>query len=75
MSLSLVAILALLTPILWIWAFIDVFKSNFENGSDKILVILLIIFLPILGPIIYFQLKHKRTRANRRKFQPKFNKR
>jgi hypothetical protein len=38
--------------VLWLWALIDCLKSNFSS-SNKLIWILLIIFLPILGSILY----------------------
>lgn len=41
--------------ILAIFTIIDIFKRNFENKStDKILLIILVLFLPLIGSIIYF---------------------
>ncbi len=48
------SILLLLTLILLIWAIIDVFKK----GKSKS-IILLLLFTPIIGPILYFQ-NHKK---------------
>lgn len=42
-----------LPSIIWLWALIDVLKSEFTNSSNKIIWILLIIFLPLLGAILY----------------------
>jgi len=39
--------------ILWIWALIDCLKSEF-NGSNKIVWVIVIIFFPVVGPILYF---------------------
>ena len=62
-----------LTLILWIWAFIDIFKSRFENSMVKILWIAAIIIFPIIGSIIYFQIGKKAT-IKSKKFQPDFTK-
>lgn len=49
------AVMGLAPLILAIVAIIDIFKRNFENKStDKILLIILVLFLPIIGSIIYF---------------------
>lgn len=48
-------IISLAPLILAILAIIDIFKRDFENKStDKILLIILVLFLPIIGSIIYF---------------------
>lgn len=44
----------LLCLILWIWAIIDIINSRFREDSTKILWILLVIFLPFLGTILYY---------------------
>ena len=65
--------LTVLTAILWIWAFVDISRSRFENPPMKWLWIILILFFPILGSIIYFQFGKKQTKAPK-KFNPDFNK-
>jgi hypothetical protein len=39
--------------ILWIWALVDCLKSEFK-GSNKIVWVIVIIFFPVVGPILYF---------------------
>ena len=39
--------------ILWIWALVDCLKSEF-TGSNKIIWVIVIIFFPVVGPILYF---------------------
>ena len=46
-------ILILLPAVLWIIALVDILKSNFQE-SNKIIWVLVVIFLPILGAILYF---------------------
>ncbi|QHL86451.1 hypothetical protein GU926_02930 [Nibribacter ruber] len=46
-------ILVLLPAILWIWALVDVLKSDFKTDFEKIIWLLLVIFLPFLGWILY----------------------
>jgi hypothetical protein len=38
---------------LFLWALIDVLRRQFTNPNDKILWIVLILFIGILGPILY----------------------
>ncbi|MDD3466936.1 MAG: PLD nuclease N-terminal domain-containing protein [Campylobacterales bacterium] len=40
--------------VLWIWAVIDTIKSDFKDSITKLIWIALLIFLPILGALIYF---------------------
>lgn len=49
-----VFIFILLPSILWIITLIDILKSNFKEANGKIIWVLLVIFLPILGSILYF---------------------
>ena len=37
----------------WIWALIDCLKSDFSDSSTKLIWILVIIFVPIIGSILY----------------------
>ncbi len=39
--------------VLWIWAIIDVIRSDFKDQTTKIIWIALLIFLPFLGAVIY----------------------
>lgn len=39
--------------VLWIWAIIDVIRSDFKDSTTKIIWIALLIFLPFLGAVIY----------------------
>jgi len=40
--------------IFWIWMLIDCLKRNFKKENDKIVWVLVIIFLHIIGAIIYY---------------------
>jgi hypothetical protein len=51
----LIILLFFLVPgILWIIALIDVLKSEFRDSINKLIWVLVIIFFPIVGAIIYF---------------------
>ncbi|QED36979.1 PLDc_N domain-containing protein [Antarcticibacterium arcticum] len=63
---------AILTAVLWIWAFVDIIRSRFENSAIKGLWILLIFIFPVLGSLIYFQFGKKYI-EKQRKFNPDFN--
>ncbi|WP_421893579.1 PLDc N-terminal domain-containing protein [Marinoscillum sp.] len=48
-----VILLFLVLPgIIWLWALIDALRNEF-NGSNKLVWILLILFLPFLGALLY----------------------
>lgn len=48
-----IAFLAIIPLLIWLWALIDVLKSNFKDNTVKILWVLVIILLPVLGCILY----------------------
>ncbi|TXK33872.1 PLDc_N domain-containing protein [Pontibacter qinzhouensis] len=39
--------------ILWLWALVDLLKSDFKNQTNKLVWTLVIIFLPVLGALLY----------------------
>ncbi len=43
---------------LWIYSLIDIMKSSFEK-NDKMIWILVALFVPILGPILYMIIGRK----------------
>jgi cell division protein FtsX len=44
--------------VLWIWALIDLLKSEF-TGHNKLIWLLVLIFLPLLGLILYYFIGRK----------------
>jgi len=62
----------ILTAILWCWAVFDLVKSRFKNPIHKALGLLMILFFPVLGSILYFQLKEGFVQKKRREFNPDF---
>ena len=53
--------LAVLIFVFWIWMLVDCVQRKFKNDSDKVVWVLLIIFLHILGALIYyFVVKYKK---------------
>ena len=49
-------IFSLLCAILWIWALVDCLSTGALVGTTKLIWVLVIIFVPLLGPILYFLL-------------------
>ena len=45
-------LILLILIILWLTALIDILKNNFQ-GNNKIVWILVVIFIPIMGAILY----------------------
>ena len=52
--LIIVFIFILLPSIFWIIALIDILKSDFRDINGKIIWALVVIFLPVIGSILYF---------------------
>ena len=48
-----VLILGLVPTILLVWALIDLIKSEFADNMVKLIWALVIIFIPLLGPLLY----------------------
>jgi len=48
-----ILLILLIIPLAWLWALIDVLRSEFTNSSNKIVWVLLIFFLPLLGALLY----------------------
>jgi len=44
--------------IFWFWALIDILKNEFI-GSNKVIWLLLVIFIPVLGFVLYFLIGRK----------------
>jgi hypothetical protein len=57
-----VMFIALLIPVLaivlLIWALVDILKNEF-TGSNKLIWVILVLFLPLLGSILYFTIGTK----------------
>ena len=51
-SFSCCFLMVIIIPVLWLYALIDILKSDFE-GSNKTVWILMVIFIPIIGFILY----------------------
>ena len=52
--LIIVFIFILLPSIFWIIALIHILKSDFRDTNGKIIWALVVIFLPVIGSILYF---------------------
>lgn len=42
-----------LPALLWLWAIIDLLTSRFKDSTNKLIWAIIIIFLPVLGSILY----------------------
>jgi hypothetical protein len=45
---------SILSFIFWIWALVDALLSKFETDITKIIWLLVLIFIPLLGFILYY---------------------
>lgn len=59
-----IALIILIPLALWLWAVVDAIKSPFDSDIAKILVIVLMFWAPILGPILYFVFKERLLRLS-----------
>lgn len=46
-------ILFFIPVLLWLWAMIDLLKSDFSNSINKIVWAIVIIFIPLAGALLY----------------------
>lgn len=52
-SVLLLTFLGVALCIVWIWAIVDVIKSDFKDATVKFVWIAVLIFIPFVGAIIY----------------------
>ncbi len=67
--------LIILGMTLWVWAVADILRTQFDSIGVKMIMLLTVTAFPVMGPIVYFQLKANFKYRERRKFRPDFNKR
>jgi hypothetical protein len=53
-SFAFFGLLWIVAAILWLVALVDILKSEFKDGLTKVIWLILVIFLPFLGSILYF---------------------
>jgi Phospholipase_D-nuclease N-terminal len=51
-------LIAIASFVLWIWALVSALSSNMQS-TEKLIWILVIIFLPVIGPILYLVIGRK----------------
>jgi len=39
---------------LWIYALVDIVRSDFQGDSDKVIWLLLVVLIPFVGTVLYF---------------------
>lgn len=55
-------LLGILAFIFWLWMLIDCIKRDFPKPNDKIMWILLLIFIPVIGILIYYFIVKRKTK-------------
>lgn len=59
-------VLGILSFIIWLWALIDCATKESSEGNDKIVWILIIVFLQIFGAILYFAIRRPQRNREQR---------
>lgn len=57
----------------WVYALIDMIRSDFKESQMKLIWAILIVFVPIVGTFLYLKMNRKTKRGFRR-FDPDFTK-
>lgn len=57
----------------WVYALIDMIRSDYKESHMKLIWASLIVFVPIIGTFLYLSL-NRRTKNVFRRFDPNFNK-
>ncbi|MBD3313459.1 hypothetical protein GF345_03385 [Candidatus Woesearchaeota archaeon] len=60
------SVIALLLFVLWIWMLIDCVKREFKDDMEKVVWILLMVFLGALASIIYYFVVYRETKRRRK---------
>ncbi|WP_181308999.1 PLD nuclease N-terminal domain-containing protein [Rufibacter sp. XAAS-G3-1] len=50
--------------VFWIWALIDLLTSKFSNSIEKLIWLIAIIFIPVLGAILYLMIGRRQKRRD-----------
>jgi hypothetical protein len=67
---TLILLVGILYGLLWIWAIVDLVKSDFKDSNMKIIWAVVLIFANPIAPFIYFMISNEQ-KSNQRKY---FNK-
>ena len=51
--------LALVSLVLWIFALLDILRSEFSGQNDKLVWVVVVLFAPFIGAILYFLVGRK----------------
>ncbi|MBX6379411.1 phospholipase D-like protein [Thermoflavifilum aggregans] len=50
----LIVLFCLFLLLIWIWTLVDILRSRFDSDTTKLIWVIVIIFLPVLGVILYW---------------------
>lgn len=54
LSVGIYELLLLIIPaILWLWVLVDLLKSEFMNSTNKIVWVVVVVFFPFIGALLY----------------------
>lgn len=66
---EIILLLVLLCVPIWLIAFVDILKSDFK-GNDKLIWLLVDIFVPFIGPLCYFFIGQKQKLSGKDQGSP-----
>lgn len=66
---EIILLLVLFYVPIWLIAFVDILKSDFK-GNDKLIWLLVVIFVPIIGPLSYFFIGRKQKVVGKNQGSP-----
>ena len=66
---EIILLLVLLCVPIWLIAFVDILKNDFK-GNDKLIWLLVVIFVPFIGPLSYFFIGRKQKIENKNQGSP-----
>jgi len=55
------ALIGLVATIFWIWMLIDAITSKTLDGTEKIIWVIVVLFLHVLGALLYFFIARKKS--------------
>lgn len=67
---ALILLLGILYAILWIWAIVDLLKSDFIDPNMKLIWAVVIIFANPIGPFVYFIISKGQKSNSHKYFNP-----
>ncbi|MCG2811772.1 MAG: PLD nuclease N-terminal domain-containing protein [Candidatus Aminicenantes bacterium] len=66
---ELILLFVLIIVPIWLIAFVDILKNDFK-GNDKLIWLLVVIFVPLIGPLCYFFIGQKQKLSGKDQESP-----